>query len=266
MSNEKLNKKDTTPIFKIKSKEIKCPECGEICKIKFNNFKITLFGCKNGHKTNDLSLEQYNKMQCMDKFQKKCNNCKISKTQNKNDNIKLYKCLKCEQNICIYCKKNHNKEHNLIEYELKNYMCNIHNQKFNSFCNKCKINLCPICEEEHKKEKDLIYFRDIMPHINNKEIEEIKLKIEEFNNNIKEIIKILNKIMDKVELYSNIYYEMINNFDEDNINYQTLNNINEISNYNKNVINEMDKIINEVRYNYKINNIINLYSKLTENK
>ena len=36
---------------KNKLKEIICPECGEICKIKFDDYKIILYECKNNHKT-----------------------------------------------------------------------------------------------------------------------------------------------------------------------------------------------------------------------
>ena len=257
LSNEKLNKKDTTPIFKIKSKEIKCPECGEICKIKFNNFKITLYGCINGHKKENISLEDYNQMQYIDKSKIKCHNCK-EKTKKEN----LDKCLTCNKDLCMPCKDNINK---LNEYDIKNYICNVHNQKFNSYCNKCKKNLCLICEKGHKKEDDLILYRNIMPIINNEENKEMKLILERFNNDIKEIIGILNKTMDKIKLYSKIYSDYIDDFDENFINYQILNNFNELSIYNKKVINEMNQIINEIRIDKKINSIINLYNRFTEN-
>ena len=35
---------------KNKLKEIICPKCGEICKIKIDNYKILLYECKNNHK------------------------------------------------------------------------------------------------------------------------------------------------------------------------------------------------------------------------
>ena len=34
---------------KKKLNEIICPECGEICKIKFDDYKIILYECKNNH-------------------------------------------------------------------------------------------------------------------------------------------------------------------------------------------------------------------------
>ena len=121
LSNEKLNKNDTTPIFKIKSKEIKCPECGEICKIKFNNFKITLYGCINGHKKENISLEDYNQMQYIDKLKINCHNCK---EKTKKENLDNFKCLTCNKDLCMPCKDNINK---LNEYDIKNYIYNVHN-------------------------------------------------------------------------------------------------------------------------------------------
>ena len=105
-----------------------------------------------------------------------------------------------------------------------------------------------------------------MPIINNEENKEMKLILERFNNDIKEIIGILNKTMDKIKLYSKIYSDYIDDFDENFINYQILNNFNELSIYNKKVINEMNQIINEIRIDKKINNIINLYNRFTENE
>ena len=32
--------------FELETKEILCPECGEICKITINDFKISLCDCK----------------------------------------------------------------------------------------------------------------------------------------------------------------------------------------------------------------------------
>ena len=38
--------------YKILSKNIICPKCGEIAKIKIKDYKITIYDCMNGHKTN----------------------------------------------------------------------------------------------------------------------------------------------------------------------------------------------------------------------
>ena len=36
------------------SKEIICPNCNENILIKFNEYKINLFNCKNNHKKNNI--------------------------------------------------------------------------------------------------------------------------------------------------------------------------------------------------------------------
>ena len=137
----------------------------------------------------------------------------------------------------------------------------MHNGRFISYCNKCNKNLCLKCESEHKNEDSLIYYKDIIPDINDTNKEEMKLKIEEFNNNIKDIIEKLNKIMYKIKAYYEIYFNIINNFDMTNINYQILYNINEILNYNNKIIlNDINEIIEESNDYKKINKLIDLYN------
>ena len=248
---------------KIKPKNIICSECGEMCQIKFNDFKITLYDCKNGHKKENISLEEFNKIQYIDKLKIKCDNCKYYKTEIKNDNKQFYKCLKCNKNLCNACKEAHNKNDNLIEYELQNYICNIHNKKYNSYCNKCKKDLCIICENKHKKENNLIYYKDIIPNINY-ENNEIEIKFDKFFESISIINEILNKVINKIKIYYKIYSNIIDNLLVNKINYQIINNINEILCYNKKVLNEIDKIIDEVQIDKKIINTINLFNNLTE--
>ena len=148
---------------KNKLKEIICPECGEICKIKFDNYKIILYECKNNHKLKNIEFENYIETQNTES-KIKCNNCnKIS------ENIKYdeyYICLKCNKNLCILCKEKHDKEHNIIKYEDKNYICDKHNERYFSYCNKCNKNLCLKCENEHKDDNSLFFYILIFPHIN----------------------------------------------------------------------------------------------------
>lgn len=47
----------------IKSNEVICPECKESAFIQLKDFKIDLFGCKNGHKMHNLSLQDYENLQ-----------------------------------------------------------------------------------------------------------------------------------------------------------------------------------------------------------
>ena len=43
----------------IQSKEIICPKCLEIINIKIDNYKISLYDCKNGHKINDINFKDF---------------------------------------------------------------------------------------------------------------------------------------------------------------------------------------------------------------
>ena len=140
---------------KKKLNEIICPECGEICKIKFDDYKIILYECINNHTLKNIEFENFIETQNIEKYKVKCFNCNKIEETIKYD--KYYICLKCNQILCIFCKKMHDKEHNIINYEDKNYICNIHNERYISYCNKCNNNLCLKCENKHKNENSLIY-------------------------------------------------------------------------------------------------------------
>ena len=64
--------------FKLKTKEILCPKCGEICKIKIEDFKITLYECKNGHKIENIDFEQFIESKKNAKCKIICDICKDS--------------------------------------------------------------------------------------------------------------------------------------------------------------------------------------------
>jgi len=259
LSKEKLiyNKKNL--------KEIICPECGEICKIKFDDYKIILYECKNNHILKNIEFENFIETQNIGKFRVKCNNCNKIEENIKYD--KFYNCLKCNKYLCKFCKIIHDKEHKIIKYKDKNYICNIHNERYISYCNKCNKNLCLKCENEHKNENSLIYYKDIMPDINDTNEEEIKLKIKQFNNNIKYIIEKLNKTMNKIQAFYKMYFNITKIYDLTNINYQILNNINEILNYNNKIIlNDIKEIIKEPDDYKKINKLIDLYNLIFNNK
>jgi len=255
ISNKKLELQDNINILN----EIICPECGEICKIKFDDYKIILYECKNKHKLKSIEFEDFIETQNIRKSKIPCNNCNKSEEATKYD--EYYICSECNKYLCILCKEIHNKEHNLIRYEDKNYICINHNKRYNSYCNKCHKNLCLKCENEHKTENDIIYYEQILPDINDTRIEEMKIKIENFYNNINDIIEKLNKIENKINIFYKIYFSIINNYYILNINYEILNNINEILNYNNNIImNNINNVIEMPDDYKKVNILIDLYN------
>ena len=75
-------------------------------------------------------------------------------------------------NLCPLCILNHDKKHDIIDYEQKNYLCEIHNENFNSYCKKCKKNLCIQCENSHFNH-DIIQYSKILPNKGDK-LDEMK--------------------------------------------------------------------------------------------
>lgn len=65
----------------IKSKEVICPECEEICLIKMMDYKISLSGCKNGHEINNISLESFKNTQLINESNIKCFKCNNNKNK-----------------------------------------------------------------------------------------------------------------------------------------------------------------------------------------
>ena len=80
---------------------------------------------------------------------------------------------------------------------------------------------------------------------------------------ILEIILKLKTLMDNLEIYYKIYYDIINNYDEQNINNFILKNINYMNEYNNNLIIELTDIINNKDITKKFNSIINMFNKMT---
>ena len=121
----------------IKSNYIICPQCGENIKYKINDYKIYLYECKNGHRMNNILLNEFEKTQIIDISKIKCEECKENNKSITNNN-EFYKCITCKINICPLCKSSHDKSHNIINYEQKDYICQKHNELFTKYCNKCK--------------------------------------------------------------------------------------------------------------------------------
>ena len=48
-------------------------------------------------------------------------------------------------NLCPLCKSNYDNKLNIINYELKNYICDIHNKEYISYFEECKKNKSIIC-------------------------------------------------------------------------------------------------------------------------
>ena len=278
--------KDNKSNENIKSKEIICPKCEKSCNIDIFDYQILLYGCKNNHKTNNIFFKEFELTQIKDKNKIICDYCKESKKYKLLDD-EFYYCFKCKKKICSSCELNHDKNHNIVNYEQKNFICHKHNKFYSSYCKACTKNICELCEESHKNH-EIINFEDILPNINELKMKTNKINIEitKLKDNINEMIKILENVIQNFDLYYKIYNDIIYGFNKNNLNYKLLYNINKISkkndileniyliNMEESLINKFSfiydlykkmniKETNEITINYKIkgNNEIKLFNK-----
>ena len=256
--NKKFNNDNNNSL--IKSNYIICPICQENIKYKINNYKIDLYECKNKHTINNIFLSEFERTQYIDISKVICNICKEN---NKNNTYKneFYTCLSCDKNICPLCKSSHDKSHNIIKYEQKNFICQKHNEIYVKYCNQCKMNICIRCENEHKNHEN-IYYGDIISKEdeNKKYLHELRESIDLLKKYIKQIIEKLKKVVDNLEIYYNIN-NIINKYDIKNRNYEILQNIKEFN--NNNILDDINKINKEININNKINTIIDIYNKMS---
>ena len=241
----------------IKSKDVICPECQEKIKIDIIDYKINLYECKNGHKFENILLDEFEETQNIDRTKIICDICRENNKSKAYNNI-FYKCLSCNKNICPLCKLKHEQSHKIMNYDDKNYICSKHNEKYISYCENCKMNLCSLCYD-HKEHKKIIFI-DIAP--NKKQLmgalDELKKYINNFNNNINSIINILNEVKNKLNIYYKINEDIIKNYD--NKNYENIDYLNRF--LNNNIIQELKSIIDYGGIKEKFNIIFNIYKKM----
>ena len=261
--NQESDDKESNTKNMVKSNIIICPKCQEKAKIDFKNYKISLT-CKNNHITNDIPFEEFEKTQYMDQSKIICDKCK---TANKSESFKnmFYRCISCNSNLCPLCKSSHNKEHIIINYEQMEFICNAHNDTYTSFCNKCQINLCVICEKQHQNHDKIPFGKMMVEKEQLKErLNSLKDEIMKMDINIKEMIKILNKVNNNMNNYYNFIEEIVNNFDVKNRNMEKMFNINKIYENIEKVIKDIKKGVTEHPFNIsiKFKNLMEIYNKM----
>ena len=128
-----------------KSKYIICPKCNDATRINIQNFKIKLYGCKEGHIIDNLTIFDFNNNQLIDESKIICDI--FQKTNKaKTYNNSFFKCFTCNKNICPLCSLSHEKNHIKIDYDNIYFKCNKHNEQYISYCNQCNKNICILCE------------------------------------------------------------------------------------------------------------------------
>ena len=248
----------------IQSKEIICPECLNPCRIKIKNSKIKLYDCIKGHKTKNININEFKKTQNINLSQIKCDKCK-EKNKGNSFNNEFFICTTCKQNICPLCKLSHDSEHNIIEYNKKNYICHNHGDFYINYCKDCKKNLCFLCQTEHKDHKT-VSFENLMKKVDEikNKLSDMKINIDKFKDKIKEIIEQLNNLVKTIELYYEINNDILKNYKINNKNFETLQNINDISITIK-LFEKINDINNNQNFKDILFNIIDIYNKINTN-
>ena len=251
------------------SKQIICPQCKENCLINFKDYKLILNKCDNNHNTENILLKNFFNLQTIDESEILCKECNKNKKEAQK-NIMFF-CCDCNYNLCSLCKINHlkkNEQHQIIDYDFKNYLCNKHGERFTCYCTDCNKNLCDNCEIEHDKKHKFIYHKEIAKNKDENNIKELRLKIDNLKNeknNIKNDLlsqDIFNKVIENMEKYYDISNNIFINYSLKNKNYQLLMNFININNYNKIIIEEIDKIVNDKNVENKVKAIKDIYNKM----
>ena len=144
VNNKENNKKEIQNKSLKKASNIICPQCKENIRFNINDYKITLYDCKNKHKIEDILLNEFENTLNIDESKIICDICKKNNKSDITNNI-FFICLSCQMNICPSCSSSHDKNHKIIDYEKNNFICNLHSDLFNSYCNNCKKDICLIC-------------------------------------------------------------------------------------------------------------------------
>ena len=245
------------------SRFIRCPECGEGILLGFEDYKINLSHCKNDHSKNGIFINQFQLTQMIDITEIKCQICNDEqKNKGETHNNEFYICFNCNKNICPLCKLSHDKSHNVVKYDEKNYFCNKHqNEKYVKFCNNCKLNICILCESEHENHSSKS-FGSMMPkeEIIKEKMKEFKKEIDLFKIKVDNIISNLEFVKKNLDKYYEINETMLKNYKPSFKNYETLTNINQINNNIHNILSEI-KLINSENSDQTLN-ILNIYQKM----
>ena len=251
------------PVKEIKhSKDIICPLCKKCCVISFNNYKLNLSKCeKRNHFLNNILLNEYGQTQLIDD-KKFCNSCHNEKFDSHNN--KFYYCLTCYMNLCSKCKSQHTENHIIVDQGSVNYKCKKHGTIFTSYCEICEKNLCNLCEESHK-DHNIIDYKKMIPKFNvRQKLNEFRLIIDKFNEEIKSIIDKLNVVSNGMEVIYKINNDIINSYEKKNKNYQIYKNVYNINQYNQIIMKDIDQILKEDNSIKKIEYIEKIHHQMTK--
>ena len=266
--------KEVAISVKRKIKYCKCPECKcNDCIVNLSNYLCAFYGCKyHKDKAHEVVTvyDNYKAKQTINFSEIMCQAPGCEKNL-ENDEYDFYKCLDCSKRekiskyYCFKCKKKHKNSHTFIKYDEKHYYCDNHLQPYEKSCLTCEKDLCKICEMEHLDHK-------IVTHSEmTTDIESLKASL----NKIKDHIETLDEVIDNIkyhldgtkriyERYYNISLDILKKYETFNQklkNYRILRTIRNLNFSNKQIICDLEKIINNDNLQSKCSIIIDAYQK-----
>ena len=248
----------------VKSKYIICPKCKENAFISIKNFRISITGCKSGHKTEDLDLKEFIETQNINESNIKCDKCERSKNETQQN--KLFTCNKCNINLCSLCKNTHDESHinYMKDYDENKFYCKTHFENYTNYCTDCKKDICNLCINEHEGHKFINYDNIIkdFDKIKTEELKETKEKLYEIKTIVDGMIAQLKNFNINLNSYFDIYDNIFSSFDTMKRNYSLLQNINNLKKFNDSFITNITEIIKDNNMKTKFTNIISLQSKI----
>jgi len=244
------------------SKNIICPTCKEICEFEFNNnYTISLLRCKNGHKKENIPLNEFEECQKINESGIICEVCKENNKGSVKDN-QFYRCLDCKINLCPICKSKHDEDDYIIDHDRIIFNCMSHKIALTKYCINCKLNICDSCKEEHKNH-EFIDYNDInsdKKELKNELKEQQKL-IDELDSIVKEIGQIFQKVKENFQIAYQIKKRILDNYCIHRRTYQVLKNLKRIKENNI-VFKDLQSIVNQDNILQKFMNVLKTYEKI----
>ena len=94
-----------------------------------------------------MILNEYENTQKIDTSKIKCSKCNCNVAKSEIYNNEMYICNICKMYLCPLCRARHDDSHKVFKDDEKNYICEIHNELYVSYCKSCKSNICLKCEK-----------------------------------------------------------------------------------------------------------------------
>jgi len=258
-------------------RSIICPKCHQYIIMEINDYKIYLSKCKNGHMFNNIYLKNFYLTQKYEQVKKilKEKNKIIEEEDSKINEIKEEDKNSIAPPTPLSSKDIRINEINEKEEEnLYSTKCEKHKmQQYSSYCLNCKKNLCSECEMNHnlfRKNNDthkIMHFYEILSN-NDEYLEKLRGNIKNFRHKIdllkielSKLTNIINSVINNFEIYYNIYYDLISNYEIVERNYHILKNIKNIK--FTEIFNDLDNIITEGHFYKKFEKTFEIYNKMS---